>query len=278
MKFNIQQLTFEAVSSAVSAGIRIIEIYEGNFSVELKADASPLTAADLAAHSIIENKLKPLGIPILSEEGCHQPYEVRSKWEYFWLIDPLDGTREFIKHNGEFTVNIALIHNQQPIAGVIYVPVTGALYFSTIQSGAFRTIITKDINLDKISSLHHIQKISVKLPEIMVNNGFSILVSRSHLSGETADIIKKIEGRISNVKIVSAGSSLKFCHLAEGSAQFYPRLGPTMEWDTAAGHAIARAAGITVITWPDKKPMIYNKPDLRNSWFIAGCEPLPDFI
>jgi 3'(2'), 5'-bisphosphate nucleotidase len=190
-------------------------------------------------------------------------------WKQYWLVDPLDGTKEFINRNGEFTVNIALMIGNLPVAGVIYLPVAGILYFGSKNLGSFRIeqpLTGEDMLEDTFSDL--LQK-STKLPAIINSGPLIVLASRSHLSSETAEIIQKIEQRNKDCRLLSAGSSLKFCRLAEGSADFYPRFGPTMEWDTAAGQAIAENSGIKVLTWPEMHVMRYNKSSLLNPWFIA---------
>lgn len=239
---------------AVDAGEAILVVYnnpqEANL-VKLKTDESPLTLADEASHLIIEQALKNLtpDIPILSEEGADIPYEDRQAWEYFWCVDPLDGTKEFIHRNGEFTVNIALIHRHNPVWGVIYVPVTGDLYYGGPETGSF-----KKTAAGQVTQL----QVQPDAPE------WTAIGSRSHASPDEQAILQNYPV----VKSISAGSSLKFCYVAEGKAHLYYRHGPTMEWDTAAGHAIVAGSGGT-LTMPNGEPFVYNKPLLRNGSFIC---------
>ena len=202
-------------------------------------------------------------IPILSEEGAKHSYDIRKEWKLCWIVDPLDGTKEFIKKNGEFTVNIALVENGITIFGVVYAPALGVLYYGEKGKGAFKVIIpdlfAEKIDLTPVGSLP-IQK----FPET-----FSIVGSRSHASPETNAYVEEQKLKHGEVDFVAAGSSLKFCLLAEGKAHVYPRFAPTMEWDTAAGQAVLEAAGGTLVEWPSRTPMLYNRKELLNSWFLA---------
>lgn len=248
---NIKQLTSLAIEASLAAGKAILEIYNSaDFGVELKGDNSPLTKADQAAHQVIVGFLEETGLPILSEEGKDIPYEVRKDWEYFWMVDPLDGTKEFIKKNGEFTVNIALIHQVKPILGVVYAPVLEWLYWGNQEEGAW-----KQERNSMSFQLKKQENIEVK----------TIVASRSHLSTETQEFIEQYPG----VEVISMGSSLKFMLVAEGKAQAYPRFAPTMEWDTAAAHGVILASKGEVLQWPDETPLTYNKVNLLNSWFIV---------
>ena len=243
---------------ARQAGEAILNIYHhSDFSqtVEWKSDNSPLTVADKAAHNVIVNALKISypDIPILSEEGAQISYEIRKNWQRFWLIDPLDGTKEFIKKNGEFTVNIALIENGKPTVGVVFVPVKNWLFFAEEGKGAFK------INENgEITTLQGCKESLEKRP-------IHIVSSRSHLSEETAHFIAQYP----NAECVSMGSSLKFMLVAEGEADIYPRFAPTMEWDTAAAHIIVAESGANICDYPDKKPLIYNKENLLNPHFLV---------
>lgn len=238
------------IDAARDAGIKILEVYNSeDFGVEEKGDHSPLTKADQLAHETIVEKLKETELPILSEEGAKIPYEERKEWEYFWMVDPLDGTKEFIKKNGEFTVNIALIHNQKPILGVVYAPVLDKLYFGGEGIGAF-----KSENMDP----------QVELKIIENENGAKrIVASRSHLNEETKKYIEQYK----NAETVSMGSSLKFMLIADSEADIYPRFAPTMEWDTAAANAVLRGLNIEVINMDDNMPLRYNKENLLNPNF-----------
>jgi len=241
-----------AKEAAKKAGDKILQIYGNEFSVSYKEDKSPLTIADQKANDIIESYLLKTNIPILSEEGKLTEYKYRKNWKLLWIVDPLDGTKEFVKRNGEFTVNIALVKNGKPILGVIFVPVKGWLYYGS-SNGSFREINKK----------------KVKLPLHNKSTNFKVVGSRSHQSPETKEYFQDIKKRKKNVEIVSMGSSLKICLVAEGSADVYPRFAPTMEWDTAAGHAIAKYAGKKFIDLETKLEMKYNRPILTNNWFIV---------
>ena len=237
-----------AKKAALEAGSEILKIYAtGDFSIQAKSDDSPLTIADKAAHNIIEKHLLTLGLPTLSEEGRCIPFSERSQWTEFWMVDPLDGTKEFIKKNGEFTVNIAYIQNGKPLFGVVYAPVLDKLYFSNSQ-GAFCQHAGKTIQLESK------QKGEVN----------AIVASRSHLSPETELFMKDYP----KANVVSMGSSLKFLLLAEKAAQIYPRFAPTMEWDTAAAHGVIHILGYTIKTIEGDE-LKYNKENLLNPFFVA---------
>ena len=254
-----------AITAALEAGKAILEIYHsGDFKVELKGDNSPLTKADVASHNVIMSYLSKTDIPVLSEEGKAIPYADRKDWNQLWIVDPIDGTKEFIKRNGEFTVNIALIQNQISQLGVIFVPVTGALYFSTKADGAFKVSVDLE-NYDVNTLLNQ----GVKLPIEREDKTFTVVASRSHMSSETEDYVSEMRQKHGDVNLISKGSSLKLCMVAEGQADCYPRFAPTMEWDTAAGQAICEHAGFQVIDWQTKKSMLYNREELLNHWFLV---------
>ena len=239
------------ITVARQAGEAILEIYnKEDLGIELKADESPLTLADKEAHKIIVAGLKATGLPLLSEEGKSIAFEERQKWLEFWMVDPVDGTKEFIKRNGEFTVNIALIRDGKPVFGVVYAPVLDKLYYGGTGIGAFM------INKGEIKALEK----SDKSPEVV-----RIVASRSHLNQDTQDFIDQFE----ETDIVSMGSSLKFMLIAEGLADIYPRFAPTMEWDTAAAHGVLSGLGIDVIEPTSKQSLKYNKKDLLNPYFIV---------
>ncbi|MGR3220333.1 MAG: 3'(2'),5'-bisphosphate nucleotidase CysQ [Candidatus Anammoxibacter sp.] len=262
----------DVLKIAVNAGENILQVYEKDFTVEFKADNSPLTMADKESDDIITGGLMNLypEIPLLSEESKEVPYEERKSWEYFWLIDPLDGTKEFVKKNGEFTVNIALIFNGKPLLGVIYVPVKDTLYFGLEGAGSYKLANSKE--LDNCNNSSDVIAASQKLPIDNASKPYTIVGSRSHMSDETQEFIKKKEAEHGNVEIMSIGSSLKLCMVAEGKADIYPRFGPTMEWDTAAGQAIVVYADGNVLEVENNKSLEYNKENLLNPWFIAGRE------
>lgn len=254
----MEKLLKIAVDAAMEAGKKIMAIYNDpsqKFGIERKADNSPLTLADKTAHRCILRHLKSTGIPVLSEEGATIPYQERKAWERLWIVDPLDGTKEFISRNGEFTVNIALVEHGTPVLGVIYVPVTEILYAGLQGIGARRVEDNVFITLPQPSLSNH--------------TGFIVVASRSHPTPETDKYIHALRKEHHDIQLVSKGSSLKICLVAEGAADVYPRLAPTMEWDTAAGDAIARAAGKTVLDARTGQPLTYNKPDLHNPWFIV---------
>ncbi len=254
-----------AITAALEASKAILEIYHsGAFDIEIKGDNSPLTRADTASHNVIMSYLEPTDIPVLSEEGRDITYQERKDWKQLWIVDPIDGTKEFIKRNGEFTVNIALIENNRPLMGVIFVPVTGELYFSSKEIGAFKVKVDPD-NFD-VETL--IAKAN-KLPLQREDNTFTIVASRSHMSTETEGYIEKMRDIHGEVKLISKGSSLKLCMVAQGTANCYPRFAPTMEWDTAAGQAICEHAGFEVLDWETKTNMLYNREELLNNWFLV---------
>ena len=246
----------EIIRIAREAGAAIMEVYRGEFDVQRKDDNSPLTQADLAAHDIIETRLKALTshLPILSEESADIPYSERRQWQTYWLVDPLDGTREFIKRNNEFTVNIALIDGDRPVMGVVYAPALDILYFAGKGFGTFRQ--AKDEPATRISA------------RPLDTNRLIIAGSRSHAGERLKSFLERVGERLSPPQSIPLGSSLKICLVAEGSADLYPRLGPTGEWDTAAGQAILEAAGGSV-TDHSGRPLGYGKPGFRNPPFIA---------
>ncbi len=242
----------DIVAVAKEAGDAIMEIYSRDFTVDYKDDKSPLTEADTRSNEIICSALTQLypTIPILSEENKAAPYSERKNWEYFWLIDPIDGTKEFIKKNGEFTVNIALIHKNTPVLGVVYAPALGDMYRAKKDEGAYKNG----------------QKLPLKTNATPEKKLF-VVASKSHLSEETQAFIDALES--DNIEQVSKGSSLKLCMVAEGSADIYPRLAPTMEWDTGAADAVVREAGKMTYQFESNEPMIYNKENLLNPWFVV---------
>lgn len=258
--------TLIAIKAAIEAGKEILKVYSSaDFEVEIKGDKSPLTLADRQSHLKIITHLSETEFPILSEESDNISYEERKQWKTFWLVDPLDGTKEFIKKNGEFTVNIALIKNDTPIFGVIYIPVQKKLFFTTEDTSYKMENIAdfQDFSMDKAIPLS---------PRTGDEKDFVIVASKSHLTSETEAIIEKItaEKPHQNIAIKSVGSSLKLCLVAEGEANFYPRYAPTMEWDIAAGDAICRKAGIAVVQAASKSTVVYNKENLLNPWFEVG--------
>lgn len=269
------ELLNTAILACILAGDKILNIYNSkDFNVEYKEDKSPLTQADKNAHEEIVNHLNKTGIPVLSEEGKHLPYDARKNWDALWIVDPLDGTKEFIKRNGEFTVNIALVQNGVTLMGVIYAPVLKSLYFNDLSGDAFLV----DFNFsgrELEPVLDFIYNKKIRLP-FKMKRDYSVVASRSHLSDETKLFIEKLKEKYKNIEITSIGSSLKLCLLAAGQADIYPRFAPTMEWDIAAGHAILKAAGGNVLSYETGQELEYNKENLLNPWFIAKTEVLYD--
>ena len=250
---NIQSLLEVAKEAALKAGEEILKVYESeDFDIELKGDNSPLTKADKISHMVISSCLEKTSLPILSEEGKEILYDTRNKWEYFWMVDPIDGTKEFIKRNGEFTVNIALIAENRPVMGVVYAPVLDELFYGIEGRGAKKKKKGEEKEI-KVSSFDLSQK------------GLNVVASRSHLSPETEAFMSKL----SDPQVVSKGSSLKLVMVAEGQADLYPRYAPTMEWDTAAAHAVVLAAGGKVYQADTEDELVYNKENLLNPYFLV---------
>lgn len=261
----MKQLLHLAIEASLKAGEAIMQIYEQDeFTTEVKSDNSPLTQADLASHDTIMSYLAGTEIPVLSEEGKDIPFQDRSNWELLWIVDPLDGTKEFIKRNGEFTVNIALIRDHIPVLGVVYAPAIRELYFAERSTGSYKVT-----NLLTDSSVDNLIKSAVELPVKDEQRSFTVVASRSHLSEETSQFIEELKKKHGTIDSISKGSSLKLCMVADGSADCYPRFAPTMEWDTAAGHAICKFAGFDVTDQVTGKEMIYNRENLLNNWFLV---------
>lgn len=254
---------------SLSAGKEIMAVYGQELTVEAKADDSPLTIADQRSHRVIDAGLKSAypEIPVLSEEGSEIPYEERKNWKRFWLVDPLDGTKEFIKQNGEFTVNIALIEGNYPVLGVIYVPATDVFYYGVENGGAYKLEEASAVKFENAESL---REKSIPLSAKKASGKIRIVTSRSHMSVETQEFIERLAYEGQSIERVSAGSSLKFCLVAEGQADYYPRFAPTMEWDTAAGQAIVEAAGGIVQSAKEQSRFSYNQKSLTNGWFLAA--------
>jgi 3'(2'), 5'-bisphosphate nucleotidase len=264
----LTEFTLVAVQASIKAGKEILNVYNSkDFETFQKDDNSPLTTADLASNRAIIESLNEMKIPVLSEEGKDIPYAERKDWKQFWLIDPLDGTKEFIKRNGEFTVNIALIEEQEPVLGVVYVPVLDHLYFACHGQGAYMLKGAEKI-MDSFNNMDELISQSDKLPKTS-SELFTVVASKSHLSDETRTFINDLKRAHPDLMSVSKGSSLKLCLVAEGKADVYPRLGPTMEWDTAAAHAIVTESGGEVVRFDDRSKMKYNKENLLNPYFIC---------
>jgi 3'(2'), 5'-bisphosphate nucleotidase len=280
---DLKPYMLRSIQASIAAGNAINEVYHSeDFGVEYKSDESPLTLADQKSHEIIMNVLTEFDIPILSEEGKGTPHAQRKDWERFWVVDPLDGTKEFIKRNGEFTVNIALVENCRPVLGTIFVPDRNTLYFAgqdfgayKMQDGPFNQMLDApaDSKEEIRDFLEQIIAQSTKLPVIDPQRAsLTIVGSRSHKTPELEAYVEEKRKAFGDVEFISAGSSLKICLVAEGRADVYPRLGPTMEWDTAAGQAIAESAGSRVYQYDTREPLVYNKADLHNPWFIVQRE------
>ena len=262
----MNKLLKTAITASIKAGAEILKIYNTDFEVAYKEDESPLTLADKNANEIIMSFLMDTGIPVLSEEGRSISFEERKNWKTLWIVDPLDGTKEFVKKNDEFTVNIALIENQKPVMGVVYAPVLDELYFGEEELGAYKLNQASE----KTDNFEDILMLSSKLPLDISKSYYGIVASRSHLTPETTAYIDEIRKGHDEIKIVSKGSSLKICMVAEGTADVYPRFAPTSEWDTAAGHAVVLASGGRIVQANSPvDEVIYNKEDILNPWFIV---------
>jgi len=245
-------------SIAKKAGDEIMSIYQQDFDVDYKKDNSPLTKADIRSNEVIIKNLENLysDIPILSEENKEIPYKIRKNWEYFWLIDPLDGTKEFVKKNGEFTVNIALIHENVPILGAIYAPALNLLYYAQKGKGAFKQ--EKNKKPQRLPIYKHTKDDALK-----------VIASKSHYNQETKEFVDNLKNQYKKIEFIHIGSSLKLCLVAEGKADIYPRLAPTMEWDIAAGQTIVEESKGKITKYKTKEFLRYNKQNLLNPYFVA---------
>ncbi len=275
---------FTAIRAALLGSERIARVYESeDFETALKGDDSPLTRADRESHDAIAETLGD-ALPLLSEEGRDVTYDERKKWQRFWLVDPLDGTKEFIKRNGEFTVNIALVDGTAPVLGVVAIPVSQRLYLATRGLGTYQTSFQAAravLAVPGADSLRALLPQATRLPYEADRGEAAVLrvaASRSHMSPETQAFIDAAGAGYDSVELISAGSSLKMCLVAEGGADLYPRLGPTMEWDTAAAHVLVECAGGGVVRHDTGEPLTYNKPDLHNPWFVVRRYGLPDSV
>lgn len=250
-----------AIAAAIKASDAIMEIYATDFSMHLKGDGSPVTLADLTSSDIISSYLLPTSIPITGEETLKKPYIERKEWDECWCVDPLDGTKEFVRKNGEFVVCIGLIKNQQPHFGVIASPVSRRIIIGGEDIGAYIFSFDEFEHPEKWKKLAHISTI---------NKPVVVISSRSHYSGDLLSIIQNIEKKYGEIASARMGSALKFFDLTQGKADIYPRLAPTMEWDIAAGHAIYKAVGGEVLNLETNLPLTYNKESLFNPYFIAS--------
>ena len=263
----IHQNLQTAIKACLEAGKVIMQVYDTAFNVEIKDDKSPLTEADKKANDIINSYLTKTEFPIISEENKQTDYSVRKNWKTCWVVDPVDGTKEFIKRNGEFTVNIALVTDSKPELGVIYVPATKVIYFADVST---KKGYKAELSSHNTPIKEALEKAKLLLPKKKNVNLIQVVGSRSHMSQETLDFVEELKQTGNEVEIVSKGSSLKFCLVAEGNADVYPRFAPTMEWDTAAGQAICNAVGIDVISKETNKSLLYNKENLLNPWFLVS--------
>jgi len=263
--FDIGGLLQIAIHASVAAGRAIMSLYDSKYPIELKPDESPLTLADKNAHKVIHDFLKKTNIAVLSEEGKNIPYLFRKDLPLMWIVDPLDGTKEFIKHNDEFTVNIALVKENAPILGVVYCPPLKTIYYAAIGKGAFKSILSDQ----PFSNFFELFQEDRKLPFPKIISNFVVVASRSHMNEETTAFISNLTKTRGEIQLTTIGSSLKFCLVAEGSADIYPRFAPTFEWDTAAAQAIVECSGAEVINPFTASPLTYNKENLLNPWFIA---------
>lgn len=256
----------EVLNLAVKAGALIMEVYEDdNTKVTLKADDSPITRADVLSHQFLLKELELLGRPVISEEGNAHLWGKRLLWPEYWLIDPLDGTKEFVKRNGEFTVNIALIKDRLPVWGVIYAPVLKTLYAGVVGTGAWVWQMAQS----QTQKEEWYIKQAKSLPLILKNHRLTVVGSKSHLSGATLGFMEYLKKADPNPELTQAGSSLKFCRIATGQADVYPRMDSIMEWDIAAGQAIVSAAGGVMVRWPEQTVPLYASEDMRSPKFVA---------
>jgi 3'(2'), 5'-bisphosphate nucleotidase len=261
----------ECFNAAVKAGAAIMKIYKNqdDYDISLKSDKTPITVADRVAHNTIKEHLGPTRIPVLSEEGREMLYDERRNWELFLLVDPLDGTLEFIKGNNEFTVNIALMADNECVASALYVPYHCKMYIAAKGIGAYliRDIVPQE---NPQYSRDAIEKVMERLPlESSQHEGFRVAVSRSHQTPETHQRIDQMRQEHPDLEVIEQGSSYKFCLLAEGTVDYYVRTTHTYEWDTAAGELILSEAGGRTRSYPDGEQLKYNKEDLKNPWFEA---------
>lgn len=261
-----------AINAAFKAGEEILNIYSTDFYVETKSDNTPVTLADRTSGQCISKILAASNIPIISEEEEILDYSIRKTWPQVWIVDPLDGTKEYVKRNGEFAVNIALVENNKPVIGIIYAPVLKDIYFAYQGGGSYK-ITQHDMimELTKKNLSDHLFEFAKKLPSQKLPKTYTVVGSRSHLSRDINEHVDKLRNLYGDVDMISVGSSIKQCWVAEGKAHEYLRYGTTMEWDTAAGQCILEEAGCQLIDLETNKPMVYNREDMHNNYFIARC-------
>ncbi len=265
-----------AIKASIDAGKEILRIYNTAFFVETKSDNTPVTEADKTSGKIIASSLAHFNIPLISEEDEVMDYSIRKSWEKVWIVDPLDGTKEFVKRNGEFAINIAMVEKSSPVIGIIYAPVLDTLYFACKSFGSYKVENASVVySRNKNIKLNSLIDVAVKLPLQNPPANYTMVVSRSHLSREINDYIKKREHIYGKVNTISVGSSIKQCWVAEGLAHEYPRLGRTMEWDTAAGQCILEESQAKLLDLQTNKSMIYNKLSVENNFFVATRVAFP---
>lgn len=259
-----------AMHAALEAGEEILKYYKTSFEIETKADDTPVTIADKASGKCISKVLEQSNIPVISEEEDISDFEIRKNWKRVWIVDPLDGTKEYIKRNGEFAVNIALVENGKPTIGVIYAPVNRDIYFASKNYGSYK-IAQHDLiyELTKKNIVDFLFEFGKKLPLQKTPATYTVVASRSHLSKEVNQRIDSLKKIYAEVDIISVGSSIKQCWVAEGKAHEYPRYGTTMEWDTAAGQCILELAGSFLLDIETNLPLVYNKQNMKNNFFVA---------
>ena len=258
-----------AINAAVRAGAKVMEVYHSDdFHIKAKSDLTPITLADTLAHDEIKSSLAITRIPVISEEGRSIAYDERNSWDLFWMVDPLDGTDEFINRTSDFTVNIALIQNAYPVMGIVYAPAYERLYFAAKERGAYRKIgIKPSVNAAFLYS--EIIGKSMKMPLYKNDDKFIVVTSRLHISPKTSEYVNDLRNQYSEIMVVRRGSSLKMCMLAVGKAHVYPRLDTTWEWDTAASQIIAEEAGFSVCSHETGERLSYNKENMQNPEFVC---------
>jgi 3'(2'), 5'-bisphosphate nucleotidase len=267
MAVDYEKFLLLATQAAVEAGKAILSVYHGDINVSLKDDQSPLTKADLDSHEVLNKLLTSSGLPVLSEEAAGVSFEQRCQWSSFWLIDPLDGTKEFIHRNGEFTVNVALIEAGVPKLGVVFAPASDELYAGIEGMGAWYLSNASALNQLRFEDLISLNDFTqIEQPS---GHHYTVAVSRSHADEKTSRYLSSLESSKGTIRILEAGSAMKLCLVAAGKADEYPRFGPTYEWDIAAGHAVLLGVNKDVISMEDNLRLRYNKPNLINPAFIA---------
>lgn len=267
---SMKTLFTTAINAAVHAGAKIMDVYNsGDFHIEAKSDLTPITLADKLAHDTIKSDLATTRIPVISEEGRSISYDERVSWDLFWMVDPLDGTDEFINRTSDFTVNIALIQNGYPAIGIVYAPAYERLYFAIKEHGAYKKNNIKPSASINFSYSETVEK-SQKMPLYGSNdNKLIVVTSRLHVSPETSEYVNDLRKKYSDIVVMRRGSSLKMCMLAVGKAHIYPRLDTTWEWDTAASQIIAEEAGFLVCSYETGERLSYNKENMQNPWFVC---------